>query len=154
MRMLERHLTEVLRHFSCIFWPSPYMNILSVFKFCVIGGIFLIWFADSVLFTMMIKTEFEKPVDTHQDLLDREMSMGILWKIYLYLQWLALFTIYFLYQYKNSEYYIRFGFLRICRCKNWSHTSKLDPRHQRYRVDPIMGPSAHCRVPLRKPTSE
>ena len=67
---------------------------------------------------------------------------------------LVLFTIYFLYQYKNSVYYIRFGFLRICRCKNWSHTSKLDPRHQRYRVDPIMGPSAHCRVPLRKPTSE
>ena len=58
---------------------------------------------------------------------------------------LVLFTIYFLYQYKNSVYYIRFGFLRICRCKNWSHTSKLDPRHQSYRVDPIMGPSAHCR---------
>ena len=50
---------------------------VTVFKFCVIGGIFLIWFADSVLFTMMIKTEFEKPVDSPQDLLDREMSLGI-----------------------------------------------------------------------------
>ena len=50
---------------------------VSVFKFCVIGGIFLIWFADSVLFTMMIRTEFQKPIDTHQDLLDSEMSMGI-----------------------------------------------------------------------------
>ena len=50
---------------------------ISVYKFCVIGGIFLIWFADSVLFTMMIKTEFEKPVDSPQDLLDREMSLGI-----------------------------------------------------------------------------
>ena len=53
------------------------ITMISVFKFCVIGGIFLIWFADSVLFTMMIRTEFQKPIDTHQDLLDSEMSMGI-----------------------------------------------------------------------------
>ena len=50
---------------------------VSVFKFCVIGGIFLIWFADSVLFTMMIKTEFDKPVDTLQEIIDREMAVGI-----------------------------------------------------------------------------
>ena len=53
------------------------ITMISVFKFCVIGGIFLIWFADSVLFTMMIRTEFQKPVDTLQDLVDREMSIGI-----------------------------------------------------------------------------
>ena len=46
---------------------------------------------------------------------------------------------------------IRFGF---CRCKNWCHKSELDARHQRYRVGPKMGPSAHCRVPLCKPTSD
>ena len=49
----------------------------SVFKFCVIGGVFLLWFADSMLFSMMVKTTFQDGVDTHQDLLDREMSLGI-----------------------------------------------------------------------------
>ena len=52
---------------------------------------------------------------------------------------------------KNSCW---FRFLRFCRCEKWSHTSRLDPRHQRYRVGLKMGPSAHCRVPLRKLTSD
>ena len=50
---------------------------ISVFKFCVIGGVFLLWFADSMLFSMMVKTTFEDGVDTHQDLVDRDMSLGI-----------------------------------------------------------------------------
>ena len=29
--------------------------------------------------------------------------------------------------------------------------SRLDPKHQRYRLGHKMGHSAHCRVPLRKP---
>ena len=48
---------------------------------------------------------------------------------------------------------LRFWFLRFWRCEKWSQTSRLDPRHQRYKVGPKMGPSAHCRVPLRKLTS-
>ena len=53
-------------------------NIISylVFKFGVIGGIFLYWFVDSMLFTMMIKTEFNEPVKSIKDLIDREMSLG------------------------------------------------------------------------------
>ena len=51
---------------------------VSVFKFCVIGGLFLAWFADSVLFTIMIKTEYEDGVDTTQDLIDRDMSLGVI----------------------------------------------------------------------------
>ena len=30
--------------------------------------------------------------------------------------------------------HVRFGFLRFCRCEKWSHTSRLDTRHQRYKV--------------------
>ena len=51
---------------------------ISVYKFCVIGGIFLTWFADSMLFSMMVKTEFTDGVETHQDLIDRDMTLGIL----------------------------------------------------------------------------
>ena len=51
---------------------------ISVFKFCVIGGIFLYMFADAVLFDMMLNTSFEDGVNTHQDLIDREMSLGII----------------------------------------------------------------------------
>ena len=35
-------------------------------------------FADAVLFDMMLKTSFEDGVDTDQDLIDREMSLGII----------------------------------------------------------------------------
>ncbi len=51
---------------------------ISVFKFCVIGGVFLRMFADSKLFDMMLKTAYQDGVDTHQDLIDRDMSLGII----------------------------------------------------------------------------
>ena len=49
---------------------------ISVFKFCTIGGIFLYMFADSVLFDMMLKTAYEDGVDSIQELIDRDMSLG------------------------------------------------------------------------------
>ena len=49
---------------------------ISVFKFCVIWGIFLTWFADALLFDMMLKTEYRDGVDTIQDLIDRDMTLG------------------------------------------------------------------------------
>ena len=54
------------------------INMISVFKFSVIGGVFLSWFADSVLFSIMVKTEFQDGIDTIQDLIDRDMSLGII----------------------------------------------------------------------------
>ena len=50
---------------------------ISVFKFCLIWGIFLTWFADSMLFDMMIKTEYLDGVNTVQELIDKDMSLGI-----------------------------------------------------------------------------
>ena len=52
------------------------INILSVFKFCVIWGIFLTWFADALLFDMMIKTSYKDGVNTIQDLIDRDMTLS------------------------------------------------------------------------------
>ena len=52
------------------------INFLSVFKFCVIWGIFLTWFADALLFSMMIKTSYKDGINTIQDLIDRDMSLG------------------------------------------------------------------------------
>ena len=52
---------------------------ISVFKFCLIWGIFLTWFADSMLFEMMIKTEYLDGVNTVQELIDKDMSLGITW---------------------------------------------------------------------------
>ena len=49
---------------------------ISVFKFCVIGGVFLHMFADSLLFDMMLKTAYDDGVDIPQDLIDRDMSLG------------------------------------------------------------------------------
>ena len=49
-----------------------------MYKFSVIGGIFLTWFADSMLFSMMVKTEFTDGVDTTKDLIERDMSLGII----------------------------------------------------------------------------
>ena len=48
----------------------------SVFKFWVIGGIFLHMFADALLFDMVLNTAFEDGVDTHQDLIERDMFLG------------------------------------------------------------------------------
>ena len=50
--------------------------------------------------------------------------------------------------------YIRFGFPRFCKYKKWSHMSKLDQGHQRYRLGLKMGHSVHCRVALHKPISD
>ena len=50
---------------------------LLVFKFCVIWGIFLTWFADSLLFDNLIKTSYMDGVDTVEDFIDRDMSLGI-----------------------------------------------------------------------------
>ena len=50
-------------------------HMISVFKFCVVWGIFLTWFADSMLFTMMIKTEFRDPVTSIQELKDRSLNL-------------------------------------------------------------------------------
>ena len=50
---------------------------ISVFKFWTIGGIFLYMFSDALLFDMMLNTAYEDGIDTIQDLIDREMSLGI-----------------------------------------------------------------------------
>ena len=78
MRMLERHLTEVVNDNDrySIFSDHQHSTYTSVFKFCVIGGIFLHWFTDSMLFSTMLKTGYEDGVDTIQDLIDRDMSLG------------------------------------------------------------------------------
>ena len=55
---------------------------IPVFKFCVIWGIFLTWFADALLFDNLIKTAYEDGVDTHQDLLDRDMTLGSKTKLF------------------------------------------------------------------------
>ena len=52
--------------------------ISSVFKFWVFGGICLQMMADSLIFDMMLKTAFHDGVDTIQDLIDRDMSLGII----------------------------------------------------------------------------
>ena len=49
----------------------------SVFKFWTIGGIFLYMFSDALLFNMMLNTAYEDCVDTVQDLIDRDMYLGI-----------------------------------------------------------------------------
>ena len=54
------------------------INIISVFKFSVIYGICLCLFADAILFDLMLKTAFRDGVDTIQDLIDRDMSLGII----------------------------------------------------------------------------
>ena len=77
MPMLERQLTEVIKDNYRIIPIFLTINMISVYKFCVIGGIFLTWFADSMLFSMMVKTEFTDGVETPQDLIDRDMTLGI-----------------------------------------------------------------------------
>ena len=53
------------------------LNMISVFKFWTIGGIFLYMFSDALLFDMMLNTAFQDGIDTIQDLIDRDMSLGI-----------------------------------------------------------------------------
>ena len=54
-----------------------YINMISVFKFWTIGGIFLYMFSDALLFDMMLNTAFQDGIDTIQDLIDRDMSLGM-----------------------------------------------------------------------------
>ena len=49
---------------------------IIVFKFCVIGGIFLFWFFGALFFTMFIKEEYGEGVDRIEDLIERDMSLG------------------------------------------------------------------------------
>ena len=51
---------------------------ISVYRFCVIYGICLCLFVDAILFDMMLKTAFEDGIDSIQDLIDRDMSLGII----------------------------------------------------------------------------
>ena len=55
---------------------SDHQHDISVFKFCVIWGVWLALFADALLFDHMLKTGYEDGVDTIQDLIDRDMSLG------------------------------------------------------------------------------
>ena len=79
MRMLEGQPTEVVR-LNIINFPNILtLNMISsVFKFWVYGGVCLHQFADSLLFDMMLKTAYHDGVDTPQDLIDRDMSLGII----------------------------------------------------------------------------
>ena len=52
------------------------LNMISVFKFWTIGGIFLYMFSDALLFDMMLNTAYQDGIDTIQDLVDRDMSLG------------------------------------------------------------------------------
>ena len=52
------------------------INIMPVFKFCVLWGVWLALFADALLFDHMLKTGYEDGVDTIQDLINRDMSLG------------------------------------------------------------------------------
>ena len=52
------------------------LNMISVFKFWTIGGIFLYMFSDALLFDMMLNTAFQDGIDTIQDLIHRDMSLG------------------------------------------------------------------------------
>ena len=74
MPILERHLTQVVSDINKSNILT--MHMMSAFKFCVIGGIFLIMFADALLFDMMLNTAYDDGVDTIEDLIDRDMSLG------------------------------------------------------------------------------
>ena len=53
------------------------LNMISVFKFWTIGGIFLYMFSDALLFDMVLNTAFQDGIDSIQDLNVRDMSLGI-----------------------------------------------------------------------------
>ena len=75
MPMLERHLTEVVKKIINTLIILP-INMISVFKFCVIWGKIIRWFADALLFDMMIRTDFGEPVNCIDDLIDRDMILS------------------------------------------------------------------------------
>ena len=78
MRMSERQLTEVIKDLDKYLYDIPIVliiNMILVFKFCVIYGICLCLFVDAILFDMMLKTAFGDGVDTIKDLIDRDMSL-------------------------------------------------------------------------------
>ena len=52
------------------------INMISVFKFWTIGGIFLYMFSQSLLFDMMLNTAFQDGIDTIQELIDKDMYLG------------------------------------------------------------------------------
>ena len=52
------------------------LNMISVFKFWTIGGIFLYMFSDALLFDMMLNTAFEDGIDTIQELIDMDIRLG------------------------------------------------------------------------------
>ena len=76
MRMLEKHLTQVLSDVDKCSNYSDHLPELLVFKFWTIGGIFLYMFSDALLFDMMLNTAYQDGIDTIQDLIDRDMSLG------------------------------------------------------------------------------
>ena len=55
------------------------INMISVFKIWVFGGICLSLFADSLLFDHMLKTSFHDGVDSPEDLIERDMSLGVIY---------------------------------------------------------------------------
>ena len=52
------------------------LNMISVFKFWTIGGIFLYMFSQSLLFDMMLNTAFQDGIDNIQELIDKDMYLG------------------------------------------------------------------------------
>ena len=44
----------------------------------MIWGIFLTWFADALLFDTMIKTSYEEPINSIDDLIERDMTLSTL----------------------------------------------------------------------------
>ena len=70
-------MNDNYRYFIC----SDHQHDISVFKFCIIWGVWLALFADALLFDHMLKTGYEDGVDTIQDLIDRDMSLGIRFKL-------------------------------------------------------------------------
>ena len=52
------------------------LNMILVFKFWTIGGIFLYMFSDALLFDMMLNTAFEDGIDTIEDLIDMDIRLG------------------------------------------------------------------------------
>ena len=51
---------------------------ISVFKVWTIGGIFLHMFSDALLFDMVLNTAYKDGVDSLQDLINRDMRLGII----------------------------------------------------------------------------
>ena len=77
MPILERHLTQVVKENRKYSDYSDHQPDLLVFKFWTIGGIFLYMFSDALLFDMMLNTAFQDGIDTIQDLIDKDMSLGM-----------------------------------------------------------------------------